>query len=107
MCRGGEDGRAGEHAGIDEQLNAAKRGEAEPRGRKKSVPCPKGKLLKLGIGAFKADTTWITELLSHRICENHAALQVNPVIVKSAGILWGSRLLLKKFEACCIDRAAV
>lgn len=62
----GEDGRAGEDAEVDEQLNAAKR-ESGTVFEKKSVPGPKGKLLKLGMGAFKADTTWITELLSHRI----------------------------------------
>lgn len=100
-------GRAGEDAGVDEQLNAAKKRGSGTAWEKKSVPCPKGKLLKLGIGAFKADRTWITELLSHRICENHTELPVNPVIVKSVGILWGSQPLLKKFGACCIDRAAV
>lgn len=62
-----EDGRAGEDAPVDEQLNAAKKGKRNHVGEKESVPCPKGKLLKLGIGAFKADRTWITELLSHRI----------------------------------------
>lgn len=62
----GEDGKAGKNAVGDEQLNAAKR-ENETVWKKKSVPCPKGKLLKLGIGALKADRLWITELLSHRI----------------------------------------
>lgn len=74
---------------------------------KKSVPCPKAKLLKLGIGDFKADRMWITELLSHRIWENHTELLVNPVIVKSVVILCGSQPLQSTFGACCIDRAAV
>lgn len=61
-----EDGKAGEHAAGDEQLNAARRESGTVR-EKKNVPCPEGKLLKLRIGDFKADRMWITELLSHRI----------------------------------------
>lgn len=67
---------AGENAGRatnkcmqqgGKKRKAAKRNGAE----KESVPCPEGKLLKLGIGALKADRVWITELLSHRIGGNH------------------------------------
>lgn len=69
--QGCEDGRAGKHTAGDEQPNAAKKKKKKKAKRngmeKKSVPCPKGKLLKLGIGALKADRVWITELLSHRI----------------------------------------
>lgn len=70
--QGWEDGRAGKRAAGDEQLNAAKKKKEKKKAKrngmeKKSVPCPKGKLLKLGIGALKADRVWITELLSHRI----------------------------------------
>lgn len=61
-----EEGKAGKNAAGDEQLNAAKR-DSRTTWEKKSVPCPKAKLLKLGIGDFKADRMWITELLSHRI----------------------------------------
>lgn len=61
-----EDGKAGENAAGDDQLNAAKRESGTVR-EKKNVPCPEGKLLKLRIGDFKADRMWITELLSHRI----------------------------------------
>lgn len=61
-----EDGKAGENAAGDEQMNAARRESGTVR-EKKNVPCPEGKLLKLRIGDFKADRMWITELLSHRI----------------------------------------
>lgn len=106
MCREGRMGKLVRRRRVTNNWMQQKR-ENGTVWKKKSVPCPKGKLLKLGIGALKADRLWITELLSHRIWENHTELPVNPVIVKSVGILEGFQPLLKKFGACCIDRAAV
>lgn len=81
--RDGGGGGLGNDAGFDEHVNAEKEkkkkkkkeegGKAE-LSRRKSVPCPKGKLFKLGIGAFKAAREWIMELLSHKIGEIHTKL---------------------------------
>lgn len=62
---------------------SSRKREAEPSRKKikntQSVPCPEGKLFKVGIAALKAARTWITELLSHRILGNHSELSANPV----------------------------
>lgn len=106
MCSEGRMGELARTRGLMNNWMQQKR-ESGTAWEKKSVPCPKGKLLKLGIGAFKADRTWITELLSHRIWENHTELPVNPVIVKSVGILgipapseeiWS----LLYWQSCCL-----
>lgn len=69
---------------------SSRKREAEPSRKKikntQSVPCPEGKLFKVGIAALKAARTWITELLSHRIGGNHSELLANPVIEKLVSI---------------------
>ena len=66
MCREGRMGKLARTWGLTNNCMQQKR-ESGTAWEKKNVPCPKGKLFKLGIGAFKADRMWITELLSHRI----------------------------------------